>query len=405
MRLAPLAATALSLSALLAQAQAASISLGWDSPASAGTEAVLTFRTSTGTTNLSLRHALPEGAVGHEFVLPHLPRGTQTLQAGLAQDGRVIAQGPVQPLDGDTTRTAEQRLHPDLALGFADIWQCGEGAPLHVSHDGASLRLKRNGLEALVDPLQDQDEAFANAAGYRFILDGNRAQLIWQGSPEEECEAALFPPILPMVARARSGDWQIELQRDQALITVPGLEETSLSTSGLTISAPRDGSVSLQGNALALHMTEDPCRLGSADLIYPVTAHLRIDTTATLPEGCAGDPLSLLAGEPWRVTSLLGIPLALAQGAEMTLELNDNRLSGRATCNRYVAQARIDEDRLDFHDLGTTRLPCPLDLGALEQRFLDALEAATGFGISTGGMLTLRAGPMPLLTARRKPAP
>lgn len=404
MRLAPLAATALSLSALLAQAQAASISLGWDSPASAGTEAVLTFRTSTGATNLSLRHILPEGAVGHEFVLPHLPRGTQTLQAGLAQDGRVIAQGSVQLLDGDTARTAEQRLHPALALGFADIWQCTDGAPLHIIHDGSSLRLTRNGMAVLVDPLPDQDDAFASAAGDRFLLDGNRAQLLWQDAPEAECEAALFPPILPMVARARSGDWRIELGREQALIEIPGLEDTSFVTTGLSIAAPRDGSISLQGGGLALRLTEDPCRLGSADLIYPVTAHLRIDTAVTVPEGCAGDPLALLAGEPWRVTSLLGIPVALAQGAEMTLELNDNRLSGRATCNRYVAQARIEEDRLDFHDLGTTRLPCPLDLGALEQRFLDALEAATGFGISADGMLTLRAGPMPLLTARRKPA-
>lgn len=405
MRLAPLAATALSFSTLLAQAQAASVTLGWDSPAEGGTEAVLTFRTGTGAINLSLRHALPAGTVAHEFVLPHLPRGTLTLQAGLVQDGRVVAQGAVQPLDGDTTRTAEQRLHPALALGFADVWHCADAPPLRVTNDGSALRLYRNGTSVQLEPLPEQDQVFTDGAGYSFTLDDNRAQLIWQDGPEELCDAALFAPILPMIARAQSGDWRIELARDQALIEVPGLEDESLSTTGLAISAPRDGTVTLQGSGLALRLNEDRCRLGSTDLLYPITAHLSIYSAPTAPEGCAGDPLTLMAGEPWRVTSLLGIPMALAQGTEMTLELNDSRLSGRATCNRYVAQARIEEDRLDFHDLGTTRLPCALDLGALEQRFLDALEAATGFDISANGMLTLRSGPMPVLTAKRKDTP
>ncbi|MCC5955428.1 MAG: META domain-containing protein [Natronohydrobacter sp.] len=405
MRLAPLAATVLSLSALLAPTQAASISLGWESPATEGTEAVLTFRTATGATNLSLRYTLSEGAREHEFVLPHLPRGTQTLQGGLAQDGRVIAQGAVQPLDGDTGRISEHRLHPALALGFADIWQCAENGALRVTHDAEALHLKIDGAVVRVEPQPDQDQIYSNAAGYSFTRDGNRARLVWQDGPEDLCEIALFAPILPMLARAHSGEWRIELGRERALIEVPGLEDTSLSTTGLVISAPRDGTVSVQGGGLVLRLLDDHCRLGMADLIYPVTARLRIDTISAPPEGCAGDPLSLLAGEPWRVTSLLGIPMALAPGAEMTLELNDNRLSGRATCNRYVAQARIEDDRLDFHDLGTTRLPCAMDRGALEQRFLDALEAATGFDISTNGMLTLRAGPMPVLTAILKIAP
>lgn len=405
MRLAPLAVSALSLSALLAQAQAASMTLGWERPADEGAEAVLTFRTGTGAANLSLRHALQSGAVGHEFVLPHLPRGTQTLQAGLVQDGRVIAQGPVQPLDGDTTRTTEQKLYPALALGFADIWQCADMTPLRVTHDGAALRLQRNGGAVLVEPLPDQDQIFSDGAGHSFTLAGNRAHLVWQDGPEELCEPALFAPVLPLVAQAQSGEWRIELGRERAMIEAQGLEAANLSTTGLAISAPRDGSVSVQGSGLALRLTENQCRLGSADLIYPVTAHLSIDATPANPEGCAGDPLTLVSGEPWRVTSLLGIPMALAQGAEMTLELNDNRLSGRATCNRYVAQARIEDDRLDFHDLGTTRLPCAMDLGALEQRFLDALEAATGFDIGASGMLTLRAGPIPMLTAKRKIAP
>lgn len=405
MRLAPLAATALSLSTLLAQAQDASITLGWDDPADDGTEAVLTFRSGTGAANLSLRHALPTGAVAHEFILPHLPRGTLTLQAGLVQDGRVIAQGAVQPLDGDTARTAEQRLHAALAIGFADVWNCTVAPLLRVTQGETGLRLTRNGQSVQLDPLPDQDQVYADEAGTRFSIDNNRAELIWQDGPELQCEAALFTPVLPMIARAQSGDWRIELGREQALIDVPGLEDESLSTTGLAISAPRDGTVSVQGNGISLRLSEERCRLGRADLVYPATAYLSIDTATTAPDGCAGDPLTMMAGEAWRVTSLLGIPMTLMPGAEMTIELNDNRLSGRATCNRYVAQARIEDDQLDFHDLGTTRLPCALDLAALEQRFLDALEAATGFDMAASGILTLRAGPMPVLTAKRKDIP
>lgn len=403
MRLAWLGAIGICLSAQGAAANDPIARLSWSAPAPAGSEAVLTLRAQSGLPLMTLRADPAFEALTHDIPLPPLPRAAYSLQAGLVSAGEVILQGPILPLAQGLDDVLAFALTEKSAQVFADAWACIDAEDFRTIQTDDGLILRRDG----------QDTPFRQTAGTgylaedatQFTIIGNRAIL---DGPEMAtpvtCAPALQRPVLPITAFGKAPDWRISVTMDRAVIDLPGLADDTLTTTGLRISAPRDGTMSLRSNALALRLEDRTCRIRGRDLIYPVTAHLRSDQPALASDGCAGDPLDFLAGVPWRVDNLLGLPLDLPSGSEMTILVSDGQISGRGTCNRYLGRADASNGQLAFRDLGTTRLSCRADLRNLELRFLDALESATGFDISPSGRLTLRAGVLPVLTARRQGA-
>ena len=400
-----LAALALILAPWSAQAQGEQVQLSWEGRASAAAEAVLVIRDLEGAQLLALRGPVPEGAQAMALDMPPLPRAAATMQGGLIEGARVLRQSLIRPVGERGATGPDLILRASLALGFHDLWDCAETTPVTITWgpDGGVVE-HASGTWPL-RPNPDPDAVPTDPDSVQMQTQGNSARIVLPGIAELDCHPALFRPLLPITAQADDSGWRVDITSDQATIDLPGLEAESLATSGLTASAGRNGVIRFAGGGMSLSLTDQRCRRAGVDMPYPITASLAQTGREAVSKGCAGSPLHLIEGASWRVTSVFGVPLAsaftAAKAVEITLQIAKGEISGRTTCNRYVGLARTDAGRLELADLGTTRLACPLQLRNLELRFLDALEVTTGFDLSRDGTLILRAGPMPVLMARR----
>ena len=78
----------------------------------------------------------------------------------------------------------------------------------------------------------------------------------------------------------------------------------------------------------------------------------------------------------------------------VTLGYSEGRLTGRAGCNRYTADAKpgaVGGD-LVVGPIAATRMMCPEPVMAVESRFLDALAAAKRWALLPSGDLALTHG-------------
>ncbi|MDD7973159.1 META domain-containing protein [Roseinatronobacter alkalisoli] len=373
----------------------------WDVPIPHGAEAVAVVRNSAG--ELLAQQRLDARA--HDSTATHsfdtLPRQAASLQAGLVHDGQLLAQSAPVQLNGRSA-LPDIALYPILALGFRSAWACDDGDVLVLARRMDGLRAISMQPPRLFLPGDDSDENFLASDGTQLQDTGQYIIVTAPDTAPQTCARIPAQPILPITAFAADASWQIDLTREQALVTMPRPDGDHDTIDQMQASRSDDGDIIFASDAMSLRLTDAPCRLAHARTPYPVTAALSRRAGSESP-GCAGSPLSLLHGSAWHVSALFGVPLN-AQGADfpdLTLEVMNGQISGRLACNRYVGMAEISDHALSISDLGTTRLACPTALRNLELRFLDALEHANGFDIGNQGELILRSGPMPLLTATR----
>ncbi len=108
-----------------------------------------------------------------------------------------------------------------------------------------------------------------------------------------------------------------------------------------------------------------------------------------------------LLGDEWNIVSLAGVPLI--EDSTVTLAfLEDHRVAGSASCNRFMGGFNLDDEGLRFTSMATTLMACADDsLADQEQRFLELLESVVSFDIDEDGQLLLDAGPRGRIIARR----
>ena len=95
-----------------------------------------------------------------------------------------------------------------------------------------------------------------------------------------------------------------------------------------------------------------------------------------------------LTGAEWRVVDLAGG--GLSPDVAPTLAFGpDGRLSGYSGCNRFVGTWAQDGAALVIGPLAATRMACPPDRMALEQRLLAALAQVRSLALTPGGALEL----------------
>ncbi len=96
-------------------------------------------------------------------------------------------------------------------------------------------------------------------------------------------------------------------------------------------------------------------------------------------------PSANLDGTEWVLQSVDGSsPLA---GTEITLAFSGGQASGSAGCNTYAGPYSVEgEDGLSFSGLANTEMAClePVGIMDQEEKYLEALRAATGFRLSDG---------------------
>jgi heat shock protein HslJ len=116
--------------------------------------------------------------------------------------------------------------------------------------------------------------------------------------------------------------------------------------------------------------------------------------------GCGGEPASLLQGAEWDVVSIDGKPLVAGSKATLTFA-PDGKLSGHASCNRFISQYKLSGEGLSIASPAGTRMMCEPPLMAQEQAFLAALSSTLDFSIAADGALLLRTGDGRTIAARR----
>jgi putative lipoprotein len=89
----------------------------------------------------------------------------------------------------------------------------------------------------------------------------------------------------------------------------------------------------------------------------------------------------------WRVTSIGAA--AVKPDFKATLSVaEDGRAGGNGGCNNFFAQSRVEDPKLDFSAIASTRMACAPAEMSTESNYFAALETVTGFSI-TEDTLTL----------------
>ncbi len=382
-----------------ASAREGEVDIRWTLPAPDASELVLSVRSADGTPLMSMREPVAEGATEASLRIPPLTRQASSVQAGLVEMGRVVAQSPLKPV---SAREIEINLEMRslLAVGFDDHWRCEESdATLRITRLEDTLHA-RHGQDSVKLDAEDAEDVYSGPDDSRIVLTGNQAEITLAGQEHGTCHPALFPPIIPMQIVALDASWSVAMGLDTALLDLPGLSEDSVAASGLHVRAQRDGNIRITGETLSITLTDELCRVLDGMLPWPFSARLQMGHGSDGAPGCAGNPLDLLSGAEWQVRSIYGQPLS-PETPVLSLQISGSEISGRTPCNRYVGTAAIVDGQLSFRELGATRLACPAEQRNIEARFLDALEIATGFDLWRNGGLSLRAGSVAVLTAHR----
>ena len=78
---------------------------------------------------------------------------------------------------------------------------------------------------------------------------------------------------------------------------------------------------------------------------------------------CCGGAQTALEGTTWKLAEMEGIPAeAINAGADaFTLKFDaaDTLVSGRTNCNRFFGKYEKQDGKLEFGNLGMTRMACP----------------------------------------------
>jgi heat shock protein HslJ len=394
-----LALSAFLVSCLPADARDLSLSITWDNAADA--EMVTVLHLADGTVASVTRTNISADMRLIDQLLTDLPRQASFVQVALMDQSRILAQSAPKALErGDAPLALT--LSPVLALSLRSVFDCGDAGVATLTTQGQVTRLSlaRNGSE--VARLLASDGPLAAPDGTKAQVNGTLLTLSPATGDAIPCPALPAPPVLPVVARAQDDTWQVTLDATQASVTLP----TGTLTEGEAIAPVGAGQVTkgaivFGSPQFTLTLRNMRCLRGPDTVPYPLSAGLTLASGVAASDGCAGNPLDLLVGQAWSVTTLLGVPIL----QDMTLGFAAGQVTGRGTCNRYQANVSFDAGQMHLRDLGTTRVGCSIALRNLELRFLDALEQADGFTLGAEGTLTLRVGPMPVLTAQQRKAP
>jgi heat shock protein HslJ len=81
--------------------------------------------------------------------------------------------------------------------------------------------------------------------------------------------------------------------------------------------------------------------------------------------------------------------------------MEEGRVAGNASCNRFVGGYNLSGEGLSFTQMGTTMMACEEPLGLQEARFLELLQAVSRFEISPEGRLVLHTPDGRSITAKR----
>lgn len=200
-------------------------------------------------------------------------------------------------------------------------------------------------------------------------------------------------------ARGNEPFWRATVSGRQLILARPGQADEQLRVHS---QGGPGGQRSFHGRSrageLVLAVSPGLCRDSMTGMPYPLQASLGLGTERW--PGCAGEPVTLLAGDSWQITHLGG--RAVPAEIELSLAfLPEARVAGRSGCNRYMGGYSLSGEGLQFERLAGTLMACMGPAGEIERPFLEAMSQVSRFDLSEQGELLLLAQEKILMRARR----
>ena len=228
-----------------------------------------------------------------------------------------------------------------------------------------------------------------------FWSKGNTATLVLDGQAWPQC---LEPGALekPFNARGNEPFWHLAADNGVLALTRPGENEPQ----PLTYQTGAQGNAMVlktDDGALTVRITDAVCRDTMSGMPYPRTVSIEGDGEQMA--GCGGSPQRLLQGADWQVVDLGGE--AVTPSPDLTLRFDtDDRVSGRAACNRYTGGYTLTGEGMNIDRVATTKMACEETSMAREQRFLALLAQVHRFDVGDDGTLRLIAADKDVIRAR-----
>jgi heat shock protein HslJ len=204
--------------------------------------------------------------------------------------------------------------------------------------------------------------------------------------------------VVPLKASGNEPTWTLDIGPQRlTFITEAGATRVVLPVPSPTrVEGGRRYEARSDTHTLVATVLDTVCVDSMSGLPRPHTVEVTVDGRTL--KGCAGDASSLLRGA-WVVDRLGG--KALLSTSRITLGFEANgRLTGSATCNRYVTTYLLTGEGLTVTMPISTMRGCAQALMSQEQAFLEALRGVQRFELAADGALVLHASDGATITAR-----
>src|SRR5690554_315441 len=263
-----------------------------------------------------------------------------------------------------------------------NVTSLGNGDQLKVDYKGEQLQLERK----------------VSASGARYEVPDDEGTLFWSKGEWAmfSVKGQAYPDCLqagaletPFEATGNEPFWHVRLMHQQLELNRPddtgepkkvALEITVSNQNG------REFRGKLDGQPLTLKVNRQLCEDTMSGAQFP--AQVRLELNGEVLEGCGGDPERLFRGVEWVVEDLAGA--GIIDSSRMTVEFFDeNRLAGRASCNRYGGQYELTAEGMTFDYMFSTKMACAPALMNQEDRFLKLMSNVKRAEIGPNGKLVL----------------
>jgi heat shock protein HslJ len=207
-------------------------------------------------------------------------------------------------------------------------------------------------------------------------------------------------PELPFIARGHEPGWAITIDADTIFLNADfgALQLRMPKTEpGITAEGFLYRTAS-EARRLAVAIRPEICTDVATGMPHPYRVRYELDGKGH--EGCGGDPLSLLTGLEWIVETIGGAPLTEKSEATI-LFLEEGRVAGNASCNRFTGGFQLTGEGLRFGQMAGTMMACEEPLRRQEERFLGLLMETHRFEIDPNGRLVLHTSDGRRISARR----
>ncbi|MBK1873118.1 META domain-containing protein [Marinobacter sp. 1-3A] len=276
--------------------------------------------------------------------------------------------------------------------GAIGSYQCGQlDVTVANAGDGDLLGVDYQGKRLLLKPKQSASGELYVATGddqTQFWSKGERATFTVKGQTYPEClQAGALE--MPFEATGNEPFWHIRVDGEELVMNRPydtgepervALETTVANRHG------REFRGELEGQELTMKVARQLCEDNMSGAQFP--AQVRLELNGEVFQGCGGDTDRLFRGAEWVVEDLANA--GIIDRSRITIEFfEDNRVAGRASCNRYGGQYELTAEGVSFDHIFATKMACAPALMNQEDRFLELLSKVKRAAIGRNGELVL----------------